>query len=398
MTILNDPVSAKLGSRQQLSYIASQAADARLNVELETEGMTLNIGPQHPATHGTLRIIARLDGEQVVWAEPSCGYMHRGYEKLTEVRTFPQVTTLVNRIDWLGSFANEVPFILAAEKLMGVEAPDRAQWIRTILFELSRIANVSLFLGDLGVQLGAITPVFLAFRDREYVLNLIESATGGRFHPNFDRIGGLKDDLPAGWIDETKVVMKKLRNFCDEIETLLFGNEIFQSRTRGIGVIPRDVALQYGLSGANLRASGVDWDLRRDQDIALAYNKVDFKVWTHPDGDSFARCWIRLQETREATLIVDKLLDGIPSGPVMAKVPKIIKVPEGEAWVSTENPLGEMGYYVVSRGDLGPFRVKIRSASFNNISVTPWLLRGVYVPDIITILASLYFILGDIDR
>jgi NADH-quinone oxidoreductase subunit D len=324
--------------------------------------------------------------------------MHRGYEKLTEVRTFPQVTTLVNRIDWLGSFANEVPFILAAEKLMGVEAPDRAQWIRTILFELSRIANVSLFLGDLGVQLGAITPVFLAFRDREYVLNLIESATGGRFHPNFDRIGGLKDDLPAGWIDETKVVMKKLRNFCDEIETLLFGNEIFQSRTRGIGVIPRDVALQYGLSGANLRASGVDWDLRRDQDIALAYNKVDFKVWTHPDGDSFARCWIRLQETREATLIVDKLLDGIPSGPVMAKVPKIIKVPEGEAWVSTENPLGEMGYYVVSRGDLGPFRVKIRSASFNNISITPWLLRGVYVPDIITILASLYFILGDIDR
>ena len=398
MTILNDPVSAKLGSRQQLSYIASQAADARLNVELETEGMTLNIGPQHPATHGTLRIIARLDGEQVVWAEPSCGYMHRGYEKLTEVRTFPQVTSLINRIDWLGSFANEVPFILAAEKLMNVEAPPRAQWIRTILFELSRIANVSLFLGDLGVQMGAITPVFLAFRDREYVLNLIESATGGRFHPNFDRIGGLKDDLPAGWIDETKLVMKKLRNFCDEIETLLFGNEIFQSRTRGIGVIPRDVALQYGLSGANLRASGVDWDLRRDQTIPLVYDKVDFKVWTHPDGDSFARCWVRLQETREATKIVDQLLDGIPSGPVMAKVPKIIKVPEGEAWVSTENPLGEMGYYVVSRGDLGPFRVKIRSASFNNISITPWLLRGVYVPDIITILASLYFILGDIDR
>jgi NADH-quinone oxidoreductase subunit D len=387
-----------LGDRQQLAYIAAQAADARVNVELETEGMTLNIGPQHPATHGTLRIIARLDGEQVLWADPSCGYMHRGYEKLTEVRSYPQVTALVNRIDWLGSFANEVPFILAAEKLMGVEAPSRAQHIRTILFELSRIANVTLFLGDLGVQLGAVTPVFFAFRDREYVLNLIEGATGGRFHPNFDRIGGLKDDLPAGWIDETKVVMKKLRNFCDEIEALLFGNEIFQSRTRGIGVIPRDVAMQYGLSGANLRASGVDWDLRRDQDSPMAWNKVDFKVWTHPDGDSFARCWVRLQETREATKIVDQLLDGIPAGPVMAKVPKIIKVPEGEAWVSTENPLGEMGYYVVSRGDSGPFRVKIRSASFNNISITPWLLRGVYVPDIITILASLYFILGDIDR
>ncbi len=387
-----------LGDRQQLAYIAAQAADARVNVELETEGMTLNIGPQHPATHGTLRIIARLDGEQVVWAEPSAGYMHRGYEKLTEVRTFPQVTALVNRIDWLGSFANEVPFILAAEKLMGVEAPSRAQHIRTILFELSRIANVSLFLGDLGVQLGAITPVFFAFRDREYVLNLIEAATGGRFHPNFDRIGGLKDDLPAGFIDETRVVMKKLRTFCDQIEDLLFGNEIFQARTRGIGVIPKDVALSYGLSGANLRASGVDWDLRRDQDIPMAWNKTEFKVITHPDGDSFARCWVRLQEVRESTKIVDQLLDTIPAGPVMAKVPKIIKVPEGEAWVSTENPLGEMGYYVVSQGDQGPFRVKIRSASFNNISIVPWLLKGVYVPDIITILASLYFILGDIDR
>ncbi|MXZ53526.1 MAG: NADH-quinone oxidoreductase subunit D, partial [Acidimicrobiaceae bacterium] len=182
--------------RQQLSYIAAQAADARVNLEIETEGMTLNIGPQHPATHGTLRIVAKLDGEQVVAAEPVMGYMHRGYEKLAEVRTYPQVTTLINRIDWLGSFANEVPFILAAERLMEVEAPPRAQWIRTILFELSRIANITLFLGDMAVQVGAITPVFFAFRDREHVLNQIEAATGGRFHPNFDRIGGLKDDLP----------------------------------------------------------------------------------------------------------------------------------------------------------------------------------------------------------
>ena len=235
-----------LGDRQRLSYIASQAADARVNVELETEGMTLNIGPQHPATHGTLRIICRLDGEQVVWAEPSAGYMHRGYEKLTEVRTFPQVTTLINRIDWLGSFANEVPFILAAEKLMDIEAPPRAQVIRTILFELSRIANVGLFLGDLGVQLGAVTPVFMAFRDREHVLNLIEGATGGRFHPNFDRIGGLKDDLPAGWIAETKQVMKRLRNFCTEMEDLLFGNEIIFLDGQAVG------HLQVGAYGHTL--------------------------------------------------------------------------------------------------------------------------------------------------
>jgi NADH-quinone oxidoreductase subunit D len=387
-----------VSDRRQLAYIAAQASDARINIELETEGMTLNIGPQHPATHGTLRIITRLDGEMVVWAEPSCGYMHRGYEKLTEVRSFPQVTTLINRIDWLGSFANEVPFILAAEKLMGVEAPPRAQHIRTVLFELSRIANVSLFLGDMGVQLGAITPVFYAFRDREHVLNQIEAVTGGRFHPNFDRIGGLKDDLPKGWIDETKATMDKMRAFCDEMEDLLVGNEIFTKRTRGVGVIPREVALSFGLSGANLRASGVDWDLRRDQKLPMAWDKAEWKVWTHPDGDSFARYWVRLQEVRESTRIVDQLLDSLPAGPIMAKVPRIIKVPEGEAWVSTENPLGEMGYYVISKGDTGPFRVKIRSASFNNVSVASWVLKGTFVPDVITILASLYFILGDIDR
>jgi NADH-quinone oxidoreductase subunit D len=385
--------------RQQMSYIDAQAADARVNLELETdEGMTLNIGPQHPATHGTLRLVVKLDGEQVVWADVVTGYMHRGYEKLTEVRTYPQVTTLINRIDWLGSFANEVPFILAAERLMGIEAPPRARYIRTILFEMSRLGNIIFFLGDLGVQLGAITPTFLAFRDREHVLDQIEAVTGGRFHPNFDRIGGLKDDLPKGWVADTKAVMQRIRSFCDENEDLLFGNEIFQERTRGIGVIPPEVGLSYGLTGANIRASGVDWDLRRDSDVGLAHNEVDWRVWTHVDGDSFARCWVRLQEVREAIKIIDQLLDGLPSGPIMAKVPRIIKVPEGETYVATDNPLGEMGYYVVSKGDIGPFRVKIRSSSFSNVSIAPWLLRGVYVPDIVTILASLYFIMGDVDR
>lgn len=384
--------------REKLRYIAARAADARVNVELETEGMTLNIGPQHPATHGTLRIVARLDGEQVIAAEPIAGYMHRGYEKLAEVRTYPQITTLVNRIDWLGSFANEVPFILAAEQLMGIEAPPRAQWIRTLLFEMSRVANLILFLGDMGVQLGAVTPAFYAFRDREFVLDQIERVTGGRFHPNFDRIGGLKDDLPKGWLADTKSVMDKVREFCDEIEELLMGAEIFTARTRGIGVIPADVAQQYGLSGANARASGIDWDLRRDAPNGMVHDQLDWKVWTHPDGDSFARFWVRLQEVREASNMIDQLCDGLPAGPIMAKVPRIIKVPAGEAYVATENPLGEMGFYIVSKGDLNPFRVKIRSASFNNVSITPWVLRGVYVPDIITILASLYFILGDIDR
>jgi NADH-quinone oxidoreductase subunit D len=385
--------------QEQLAYVAAKAADARVNVELETdEGMTLNIGPQHPATHGTLRIVAKLDGEQVLWVEPIMGYMHRGYEKLVEVRTYPQVTTLVNRIDWLASFCNEVPFILASEQLMGVEAPPRAQYIRTILHEMGRISHLVMFLGDMGVQIGALTPMFYAMRDREFVLNQIEAVTGGRFHPNFDRIGGLKDDLPKGWLDETIRIMKTMQDFCDQMEDLLLGNEIFQQRTRGIGIIPAEVAQLYGLSGANLRASGVDWDLRRDVDLPMAWKHADFKVITHTDGDSYARTWCRLQETREACKIVTQLCESIPSGPIMAKVPRIIKVPAGEAYVATENPLGEMGYYVISKGDLGPFRVKIRTASFSNVSIVPWLLRGVYVPDIITILGSLYFILGDIDR
>ena len=373
-------------------------ADAQVNVELDTGDMILNIGPQHPATHGTLRVVVRLDGERVLSADPVIGYMHRGYEKLTEFRTYPQVTTLINRIDWLSSFANEVPFMDAAEKLMGVEAPPRARWIRTTLTELSRIATFLLFLGEMGLQVGALTPAFYGFRDREHVLNLIEAATGGRFHPNFNRIGGLKDDLPWGWIAETRSTMKIVLDACDQFEDLVLGNEIFEARTKGIGIIPGDVGTGYGVSGSNLRASGVDWDLRRDGRPYLAYPDLDFKVWTHSAGDSFARYWVRLQETRESARMVLQCIEDMPAGPIMAKVPRIIKVPEGEAYVETENPLGAMGYYIVSKGDLGPFRVKIRTPSFNNISVVPWVAKGVYVPDVITILASLYFILGDIDR
>ena len=373
-------------------------ADAQVNVELDTGDMILNLGPQHPATHGTLRLVVRLDGERVLEADPVIGYMHRGYEKLTEFRTYPQVTTLINRIDWLSSFANEVPFMDAAERLMGVEPPARAQYIRTVLTELSRIATFLLFLGEMGLQVGALTPAFYGFRDREHVLNLIEAATGGRFHPNFNRIGGLKDDLPWGWIAECRSTMKIVFDACDTFENLVLGNEIFAARARSIGIIPGELGAAYGVSGSNLRASGVDWDLRRDGPPYLVYPDLDFKVWTHPDGDSFARYWVRLQETRESARMVLQCLDALPSGPVMAKVPRIIKVPEGEIWVETENPLGQMGYYVISKGATGPFRVKIRSASFSNVSILPWLLRGVYVPDVITILGSLYFILGDIDR
>jgi NADH-quinone oxidoreductase subunit D len=378
--------------------LASPLADSRMNVELDNGDMILNIGPQHPATHGTLRLVVRLDGERVITADPVIGYMHRGYEKLTEFRTYPQITTLINRIDWLSSFANEVPFIAAAERLMGIEAAPRALYIRAILTELARISTFLLFLGEMGLQVGAITPAFFGFRDREYTLNLIEGATGGRFHPNYNRIGGIKEDLPWGWTAECRSTMRKMLDSCDDFEDLVLGNPIFQQRTRGVGIIPPELGTSYGVSGSNLRASGVDWDLRRDGDTYLPYDAIDWKVYTHPDGDSFARYWVRLQETRESARMVLQFLDAMPDGPIMAKVPRIIKVPEGEMWVNTENPLGEMGYYVISKGATGPFRVKIRSASFSNVSILPWLLRGIFVPDVITVLASLYFILGDIDR
>ncbi len=250
------------------------------------------------------------------------------------------------------------------------------------------------------MQLGAVTPVFFAFRDREYVLNLIEAATGGRFHPNFDRIGGLKDDLPKGWIDETKAVMVKHAQLLRRDGDLLFGNEIFQTRTRGIGVIPAEVALQLRPVRAPTSAAAASTGTcAATSRSPLAWDKVDWKVWTHPDGDSFARCWVRLQETREATKIVDQLLDGLPGradhgqgaphhqgarGRGLGRAPRT----RSARWATTSS----------ARATSGPFRVKIRSASFNNISIVPWVLRGVYVPDVITILASLYFILGDIDR
>ena len=232
---------------------------------------------------------------------------------------------------------------------MGIEAPPRAQYIRTTLTELSRIATFLLFLGEMGLQVGALTPAFYGFRDREHILNLIEAATGGRFHPNFNRIGGLKEDLPWGWVNDTRTAMKTVLDACDTFEDLVAGNEIFEARTRSIGIIPAELGAAYGVSGSNLRASGVDWDLRRDGKPYLVYPELDFRVWTHPDGDSYARYWVRLQETREAARMVLQLLDKMPSGPIMTKVPLIIKVPAGEIWVETENPLGQMGYYVVSQ-------------------------------------------------
>lgn len=386
-----------VGSLSDQARAAAHYADARVAVELQTDEMKINIGPQHPATHGVLRLVVKLDGEKVTEVEPVIGYMHRGYEKLTEVRTYPQITTLVNRIDWVSGFCNEIPFILGAEALMGVEAPPRAQYIRTILSEMQRIASHLVFFAAYPLEIGAITPMFHSMRDRERVLDLLESVTGGRFHPNFNRIGGLKDDLPAGFKDGCYEAMESVRKVCADMDSLIFGNEIFHERTVGIGVLSPEVALDYGISGPSLRACGIGEDVRKSSPY-LVYEDVSFEVHTRTNGDCFDRALIRLKETIESTYIVDQLLDRLPAGPVMAKVPRIIKVPEGEIYSRGENPRGEMGYYIVSKGGLGPYRTKIRSASFANVSCLGYLLDGVYVPDIIAILGSLDFVLGDVDR
>ena len=389
---------------------AHHLSEAAVSVELETEGMTLNIGPQHPSTHGVLRLIATVDGERATNVRPVIGYMHRGYEKLSEVRTYPQIITIINRIDWVSGFANEVPFVVAAERLMGVEAPPRAQWIRLVLTEMARISSHLVFMASYPLELGAATPLFFALRERERVLDLLESVTGGRFHPNFNRIGGVKPvyaagpttkkagmDIPSGFLAETRDAMTKVLATCAEIENLVAGNEVFLARTKSVGVLPVDVAASYGVSGPNLRASGAGFDLRKVSDY-LPYADFEFDVPVGRNGDCWDRWWVRLEEIRQSARIITQAIDGLPSSPLQAKVPRIIKVPAGETYVRAENPKGEMGYHLVSLGGLGPYRLKIRSASFSNLSILPWILEEALVPDFIAIMGSLDFVLGDVDR
>jgi NADH-quinone oxidoreductase subunit D len=385
-------------------------SDASVSVELQTGDMTLNIGPQHPSTHGVLRLVAQVDGERVSEVEPVIGYMHRGYEKLAEVRTYPQITALINRIDWVSGFSNEVPFVVGAERLLGVEPPERAQYIRLILTEMARISSHLIFMSSYPLEIGAATPLMHALRERERVLDLIEGVTGGRFHPNFNRIGGVKpaagagastkkvlQDLPEGFLGETRQAMERCRVICDDLENLVSGNEIFLARTKGVGIIPPDIARSHGVSGPNLRASGLAYDLRKHTDY-LPYDRFEFDVAVGENGDCWDRYQVRMEEIRQATRIIDQAVDGMPTGDLQAKVPRIIKVPQGEIYIRAENPKGEMGYYIVSEGGRGPYRLKIRTPSFSNLTILPWILEGVLVPDIIAILGSLDFVLGDVDR
>jgi NADH-quinone oxidoreductase subunit D len=364
---------------------------------LATEEMTLNIGPQHPSTHGVLRLVLELDGEQILRAEPVIGYMHRGAEKISEFRDARQVLVLMNRHDWLSAFNNELGWTIAVERLGGIEVPERAQWIRTMMAEWNRILNHLMFCGSFPLELGAMTPMFYAFREREMIQDMMESATGARMHHSFARVGGLKDDLPRGFLKRSAEVLEWIRKKLRDFEQLILGNEIFLARTKGIGVLPAEAAVAYGCSGPTLHASGVPMDPRKDEPYEK-YGEVEFSIPIGTNGDSYDRLWVLVQRMWESCKIIEQCMQKLPAGPYRASgLPKTIKI-DGEIYLRTENPLGLMGYYVVGNGAKEPYRLKMRTASFSNISMLPALLPGTLLPDLIAIMGSVFFVVGDVDR
>ncbi|GAA3679335.1 NADH-quinone oxidoreductase subunit D [Yimella lutea] len=370
-----------------------------------TTDMVLNIGPQHPATHGVLRLRLTLDGELIKHAEPVIGYMHRGAEKLFEVRDYRQIMVLANRHDWLSAFSNEIGVALTVERMLGMDVPQRATWTRTLLAELNRVLNHLMFAGSYPLELGAITPIFYSFREREELQAVMEEISGGRMHYMFSRVGGLRDDLPAGWLQRVDAAIEAVRRRLPELESLLIGNEILRARTRGVGVLSARTAKAYGVSGPIARASGLDVDLRRDQPY-LAYGELfapggPGRVVTRTAGDCEARLEVLLEQIHVSLDLAEACVDrlrSMPAGPVNVKLPKVLKVPEGTDYFATENPLGFNGYYLVSRGDKTPWRLKLRSASFNNVAVLSEVLEETLVADMVAILGSMFFVVGDIDR
>lgn len=366
---------------------------------LDTADMVLNIGPQHPSTHGVLRLKLVLDGERVLSAEPIIGYMHRGAEKLFEVRDYRQIIMLANRHDWLSAFCNELGVALAVERLMGIEVPERATWLRTALAELNRVLNHLMFLGSYPLEIGAITPVFYAFRERETIQAVLEEASGGRMHYMYNRVGGLKEEVPAGWTTRARAAIDQVRRRMPDLDNLIRRNEIFLARTVGVGVLSAADAAAYGASGPVARASGLDFDLRRDEPY-LAYGALTVPVVTRTTGDCHARFEVLLDQVYASLDIAQTCLDEVDklTGPVNVRLPKVVKAPEGHTYAWTENPLGINGYYLVSRGEKTPWRLKLRTASYSNVQALSKLLPGTLVPDLIAILGSMFFVVGDVDK
>jgi NADH-quinone oxidoreductase subunit D len=366
---------------------------------LEPTDLVLNIGPQHPSTHGMLRLRLVLDGERIVAAEPIVGYLHRGAEKLFEVRDYRQIIVLANRHDWLSAFANELGVALAVERLLGMEVPERAVWLRTALAELNRVLNHLMFLGSYPYEIGAVAPASAALGTRETVLAVMEEVSGGRMHYMFNRVGGLKEEVPDGWTGRARESIDAVRRGLPELDGLIRRNENFLARTTGIGVLPAAAAAAYGASGPVARASGLDLDLRRDEPY-LAYGELSVPVVTRTAGDCQARFEVLLDQVAVSLDLAGACLtrvDGI-SGPVNVRLPKVVKAPEGHTYAWTESPLGINGYYLVSRGDRTPWRMKLRTASYANVQALSALLPGSRVEDLVPILGSMFFVIGDIDK
>jgi NADH-quinone oxidoreductase subunit D len=392
-----------------------------LDNALESQ-MTLSMGPQHPSTHGVLRLDLRLDGELVIKAIPDIGYLHTGMEKLFEYKKYQQGIVITDRMDYLNPLGNNLAYVMAAEKLLGIEIPERAQIIRVLFCELQRIASHMVWFGTSCLDMGAMTPFWFTFKEREKILNLIEAASGGRMTPSYFRIGGLMMDLPAGFEKRVRQFLDDFPDALNTFDTLITGNTIWQNRTKGIGIISKEDAIDWGLTGPCLRGSGVDLDLRRANPYT-GYETYDFDVPTEPDGDVWSRFKVRMRELIESHKIVRQALDRLKPGPIKADAPKVVlpdrddmrkhmdslihhflivaegfNVPPGEVYMPIEASKGELGVYMKSNGGPKPERVHFRGPSFVNLSALPVMSEGEMVADVVAIIGSLDIVLGEIDR
>ncbi|GIP40947.1 NADH-quinone oxidoreductase subunit D [Paenibacillus sp. J31TS4] len=364
---------------------------------IRTEELLLNVGPQHPSTHGVFRIVVKLDGEIIIEADPVMGYLHRGTEKLAEELTYTQIIPYTDRMDYVSAMTNNYVLVNAVEKLMQIEIPERAQFLRLIVMELQRIASHLVWWGTYLLDIGAMSPFLFAFRDREIIINLFNELCGARLTYNYMRVGGVKWDAPDGWLDKVRDFLPYMRKKLDEYDTLVSGNEIFLARIKGVGAYDADTAIQYGLSGANLRCTGVDWDLRKAQPYCI-YDRFEFDVPLGRSGDCYDRYLIRLEEIRQSIRILEQALEQFPEGgETMGKAPRVLRAPEGEIYSAIESPRGEIGCYIVSRGKDKPYRLKFRRPSFVNLQILPKLLVGETMTNLITILGGIDIVVGEVD-
>ncbi len=369
--------------------------------DIQTEELILNLGPQHPSTHGVLRLVLKLRGEQVIECVPVMGYLHRGLEKIFEWRTYHQGPRYADQADYVSNMLNEHAYAGAVEAIAGIDVPRRAEFLRVIVDELSRAASHLIWLGTFGLDVGATTPFLWCLRDREDILDMFEEICGSRLNFNYYRPGGLLYDLPPGMLGKIERFLDRWEKRIDQdYRELLEGNEIFLERLVGVGVIPRDVALRYGLTGPIARASGIDWDLRRDRPYAIYSELKTLTPVVLTEGDAFARYQVRVGEMKLAIQLIRECMDKLPGGPVRARLGHVWKAPRGESYYTVEGAKGEVGFYMISAGgsNPNPFRAKMRGPSFVNLQIVPWLMKGRLIADLVAILGSIDFVLGEVDR